>query len=317
MKLIFNLRLAIISALLAGGLAFAFSSCGRQAADEVNKEPEKHDENIVTLTKDQLEHVTLETDPVARGSLQTILKTAGRVVENANKTAKVTSTLDGRLTRLSVDLNDRVKAGDVVGLVETPELLGRPLELKAPIDGAVVERKSTVGELITKGSAIVTISEPKDLWVIAEVRERDLALVKEGQEAHFSVLAYPNETFAGKISRIGTVVEREARTVEARIQFDNSDGKLKAGMFATVEIAVGSLDKVLVVPVSAIQREADIESVFVALGNGRFEKRIVKTGLKQLSRVEATAGLKEGENVVSEGGFILKSEMMKGELGED
>jgi cobalt-zinc-cadmium efflux system membrane fusion protein len=73
----------------------------------------------------------------------------------------------------------------------------------------------------------------------------------------------------------------------------------------------------LVVPVSAIQREADIESVFVALGNGRFEKRIVKTGLKQLSRVEATDGLKEGENVVSEGGFILKSEMMKGELGED
>ena len=317
MNFAMNLRLTFASALLAGGIALGLCSCGKKAAEEEKKPADKDVGNIVTLTADQLEHVALKSERVVRGNLETTLKTAGRVVENANKTAKVTSTLDGRLTRLNVDLNDRVKAGDVVGLVETPELLGRPLELKAPIDGAVVERKSTVGELVTKGSAILTISEPKDLWVIAEVRERDVALVKGGQKARFTVLAYPNEPFAGDVDRVGTTVEREARTVEARIQVDNSDGKLKAGMFATVEVVVGSLDSVLVVPVSAIQREADLESVFVVLGDGRFEKRIVKTGLKQPPRVEITDGLKEGEMVVSEGGFILKSEMMKGELGED
>ena len=302
-------------------LVIAAAGCSRhsisEGADDESGESDKHDENIVALTKEQQQHVKLTTEPVVFGSLETRLKTAGRVVENANKTAKVTSTFDGRVTSLNVDLNDRVNAGDVVGSVETPELLGKPLELRAPIDGAIIERKTTVGEVVTKGSAIYTISEPKELWVIAEVRERDVAAVKEGQVARFSVLAYPGETFQGKIERIGTVVEREARTVEARVQVDNSDGRLKPGMFATVEIVVGSLDHVLVTPVSAIQKEGDTESVFVALGEGRFGKRVVKTGLKQAPRVQVLDGLKQGELVVSEGAFILKSEMMKGELGED
>ena len=103
--------------LLATVIAFAFTACGKKAAEEEKKPADKDVGNIVTLTTDQLEHVALKSERVVRGNLETTLKTAGRVVENANKTAKVTSTLDGRLTRLNVDLNDRVKAGDVVGLV--------------------------------------------------------------------------------------------------------------------------------------------------------------------------------------------------------
>ena len=86
---------------------------------------------------------------------------------------------------MNVDLNDAVKAGDVLGLVQTPELLGRPLELKAPIDGVVVDRKASVGELVGKEKEIFTISDPTDLWVIAEIKERDIAAVKVGQDASF------------------------------------------------------------------------------------------------------------------------------------
>jgi multidrug efflux pump subunit AcrA (membrane-fusion protein) len=298
-------------------LLLTLAACGKKEGEEKTASAEKQDENIVTLTKDQRDHAELKIEPVKIGSLETTLRTAGRVVENANKTAKITSTLDGRVSKLNVDLNDRVKTGDVVGLVETPELLGRPLELKSPIDGAVIERKSTVGELVTKGTAIYTISEPKELWLIAEVRERDIARVYEGEAVRFNVLAYPAELFEGKVGRIGTVVEREARTIEARIEVDNSDGRLKPGMFATVDIVVGRLDGVIVVPSSAIQREADTESVFVSIDADHFEKRIVKTGLKQQASVQILEGLKEGEQIVSEGGFIIKSEMMKGELEED
>jgi multidrug efflux pump subunit AcrA (membrane-fusion protein) len=298
-------------------LLLTLVACGKKSAEEKSTSTEKQDANVVTLTKGQRDHVELKIEPVKIGSLETTLKTAGRVIENANKTAKITSTLDGRVSKLNFDLNDRVKTGDVVGLVETPELLGRPLELKSPIDGAVIERKSTVGELVTKGAAIYTISEPKELWLIAEVRERDIARVHDGQGVRFNVLAYPSEVFEGKVGRIGAVVEREARTIEARIEVDNSDGRLKPGMFATVEIVIGRLDRVLVVPFSAIQREADMESVFVSIDPNRFEKRVVKTGLKQEASVQILEGLREGEPIVSEGGFILKSEMMKGELEED
>jgi multidrug efflux pump subunit AcrA (membrane-fusion protein) len=296
---------------------FALAGCTRKETEEKRGPAEKQEENVVTLTKEQREHIELKIEPAVLGSLETTLRTAGRVVENANKTAKVASTFEGRIIKLNFDLNDRLKAGDVVGLVEAPEFLGKPLELRAPIDGAVIERKSTVGELVTKGSAIYTISEPKELWLIAEVREHDIGAIKEGQPARFNVLAYPGERFEGKVDRIGTTVEREARTIEVRIGVDNGDGRLKPGMFATVEIVVGQLDGALVVPVSAIQREGDTESVFVAVDVNRFEKRPVKTGLKQPPRVQILEGLKAGEQIVSDGGFILKSEMMKGELGED
>ena len=134
-------------------LLVALTGCGKKetAAEKPAAETApKPNDNIVTLTKENLAHVTLKTETVARGSLDLTLKAVGRVGENLNKTAKVASTLEGRLIKLNVDLNDPVKAGDVLGLVQTPELLGKALELKAPIDGLITQRKSTVGELIGK-----------------------------------------------------------------------------------------------------------------------------------------------------------------------
>ncbi len=111
------------------------------------------------------------------------------MTENLNRTAKVASTLEGRLTKLNFDINDRVKVGDVLALVQTPELLGKPLEIKAPIDGVIIERTRAIGELVGKDTPIYTISDPSDLWVIAEIKERDLGIVKVGQDATFKVLS--------------------------------------------------------------------------------------------------------------------------------
>ncbi len=164
------------------------------------------------------------------------LKAAGRVSVNMNRTAKVTSTLEGRITRLNCDIGDAVKAGDVLALIQTPELVGKALELKAPIDGVIVERRNAVGELVEKANAIYTISDPADLWVLAEIKEVDIGAVKLGQEATFSVLAFPCETFHGKVERIAHQVEEQSRTVESRIEVRNDDGRLKPGMFADVEV---------------------------------------------------------------------------------
>lgn len=302
---------------VAIGLVFALSGCSKKEAAEKPEHAEKHEENVVTLSKANLEHVEIKTEPVVLGSIDTTLKAAGRVSENLNKTAKVSSTLEGRLIKLNFDLNDQVKTGDVLGLVQTPELLGRPLELKAPIDGVIVDRKATVGELVGKEKEIYVISDPKDLWVIAEVKERDIGAVKIGQEAVFFVLAFPGEKFRGKVVRTGNQVETESRTLEVRIEVDNSDGRLKAGMFADVEIVTTTLNDVVVVPDRAIQTDEDRQIVFVALDANRFQKRVVKLGMEQHGRAQIVEGLKPGEQVVTDGSFILKSEMLKGELGEE
>ena len=244
-------------------------------------------------------------------------KAAGTVTENVNKTAKITPTLEGRITKLNFDINDRVKEGDVLALLQTPELLGKPLELKAPLDGIITERQATVGELAGKETKIFTISDPTDLWVIAEVKERDIAALHLDEEATFTVLAYPNETFRGKVVRIGNRVESASRTLDVRIAVRNEDGRLKPGMFADVEIATTALKDALIIPDTALQSDEEGQMIFVALDGSKFQKRPVKIGMEQRGRVQILEGVKEGEKVVTDGSFILKSEMLKGELGEE
>ena len=298
-------------------LAVALAGCGKNEA-AVEATPEvAYEPNMVTLTKANLEHMTLKVEPVVLGNLGMTLKAAGRVSANLNKTAKVTPTLEGRLVKLNFDLNDRVKAGEVLALIESPELLGKQLELKAPIDGVIIERNATVGELVDKGREVFTISDPTQLWAIAEIKERDIAAVKVGQEATFTVLPYPQELFRGKVILVGNQVEAASRTLEVRIGVDNADGRLKPGMFADVGIVTTILDNVLLIPDSALQTDGDSQIVFVALDGNKFEKRVVKLGEEQQGRVQVLAGLKAGEQIATEGSFILKSEMLKGELGEE
>jgi cobalt-zinc-cadmium efflux system membrane fusion protein len=259
----------------------------------------------------------LKIEPATLNSLGTTLKAAGRISANLNKTAKVTSTFEGRLVKLNFDLNDRVKSGEVLALVESPELLGKQLEIKAPIDGVIIERKATTGELVDKAKEIYTISDPTQLWVIAEIKERDIAAVKSGQDATFTVLAYPQEKFQGKVVLVGNQVEAGSRTLEVRIAVDNADGRLKPGMFADVEVITTILENVLLIPDSALQTDGDSEIVFVALDGNKFEKRVVNLGLEQAGQVQILDGVKVGEKVVTDGSFILKSEMLKGQLGEE
>lgn len=280
-------------------------------------EEKKGEQDVVTLTKENLEHVEVKTEPVARGNLSMTLRAPGRVSANLNKTAKIVATLEGRVSKLNFDINDRVKVGDILATVEAPELIGKQLELKAPIEGVVMERKVAPGELVDKSKEILVISDPTKLWVVAEVKERDIGALRVGQEATFVLLSYPGEEFHGKVVRLGNEIEKESRTLEARVEVENSDGRLKPGMFADIEITTDVLQDALVISDAALQTEEDKQIAFVALTANRFQKRVVQLGLEHQGRVQVLQGLKEGENVVTEGSFILKSEMLKGELGEE
>jgi len=220
--------------LLVPILASALAGCGQpdsppeqpsQAASEA-----KPEENLVTLTKENLQYVRIQTETARLDNLGMALKTPGRISANWNKTARITSTLEGRVTRLNFDLTDRVKAGEVMALAESPELLGKPLELKAPMDGVVIERLATMGDLVDRAKPVYTISDLAQLWAIAEVKERDIAAVKLAQDATFTTLAYPEEKFHGKVVRISDEVEPGPRTLEVRIAVDNADGRLDPGL---------------------------------------------------------------------------------------
>lgn len=274
--------------------------------------------NTLTLSQDALSQSHIEIEPAATGRIGRTLRAVGHVSLNLNKTAKVVTTLDGRVTELNADLNDKVKAGDVLGRIDSPELLNRQLDLKAPIDGVVIARSGTVGELISRGDALYTISDPSDLWVLAEIKEPDIGAVRAGQSASFSVLAYPGEKFEGTITRLADQVEPESRTLEARIAVDNADGRLKSGMFADIAITTETIDDALLIPAAAIQTDDEQRPfVFVAGQANEFEKRAIRTGLDDGEHVQVLEGIQPGEKIVGEGSFILKSELQKSTLAED
>jgi Cu(I)/Ag(I) efflux system membrane fusion protein len=300
-------------------MASACQPKGESAKPEEGKAEEAGEAqgDIVTLSEASLKNMELKTVTAEVGTLGMKLSVPGRLSPDANRTAKVAPQLEGRVTRLNQDVGDRVAQGAVMGTLETPELLDKPLVLHAPVAGVVTEKAAAVGELVEKGRAIYEISDPSRLWLIGEVKEKDVALVHAGQKVEYTVPAYPGKVFGGKVARVGTAVEAESRTFEIRVEVDNRDGRLKPGMFADIGIVTQVVSNALLIDDAALQTDGEDQVAFVALDANRFEKRKVDVGLEEDGKVQVLGGIKAGERVVTEGSFTLKSELLKGELGEE
>ena len=195
-------------------------------------------------------------------------------------------------------------------------------EVRAPFAGTVVERHATLGEMVEPQAPLFQIADLSRVWVWIDVFERDLARVHLGDDVELHVEAFPGSAFEGKLVYLGSRVETESRTARARIEVPNPEGRLRPGMFARVRIsdphaADGKAESVsvLAVPEGALQREGNDFVAFVALGDGRFESRRVRTGRKGDGFVEVLDGLSAGESVAVSGTFVLKSEASKESLG--
>lgn len=185
----------------------------------------------------------------------------------------------------------------------------------SPLSGTIIERHATVGELVEPVKTLFTIADLSLLWGIADVPERDLAPMKKGAAAEVSVSAYPEEHFKGKVAYLSDTIDPATRTLKVRIEIENPRGKLKPQMFATFHIWAGEAEPALALPASAVQREGTESIVFVekeAMEKGaRFEKRTVSLGPEAQGYYPVLSGLQPGERVVTQGAFILKSELHK------
>jgi len=302
-------------------VALVSSSCGREVPSgptpEAATASESTQRDRVELSPEAVRLAGIETAPVTRGTLSMVLRTPGRVTVNVTCTAKVTSTFEGRIRSMQNDVGAVVRQGDVMALIDSPELLNKPLELRAPISGQVIERHGTVGEAVDTARELYTITDLDSVWVIAEIKEKDIASVRVGQPVTVRVLAYPHDTFTDEIVLVGNEVEPKTRTIEARVELKNSGGRLKPGMFADLEIITSVVGDVIVIPDEALQTMDSQQVVFVAVSDEAFTKRVVTVGHEHDSRCEITGGLTEGERIVTSGSFVLKSELLKGELGEE
>ena len=185
----------------------------------------------------------------------------------------------------------------------------------APFAGTVIEKKVTLGDLGTPAEPMFTLADLSRVWVQADLPEAALAKVRVGAQARVTTTAYPGETFKGRVGYIGAALDKDTRTVAARIEVPNGDGRLKPEMFATVTIEVaGERREVISLPDAAIVLMQGQPSVFV-YEQGAYVQRLVEPGDRTGGRTVVKAGLAAGEQVVIAGTYELKARKLKSQLG--
>ncbi|MBF0625748.1 MAG: efflux RND transporter periplasmic adaptor subunit [Magnetococcales bacterium] len=193
----------------------------------------------------------------------------------------------------------------------------RTLTVAAPVSGVILEKQAVQGMRFSPGEMLYRIADLATVWVLADVFEQDMGLVREGQNAEVTLNALPGQVFRGKVAFVYPTLTAETRTVKVRIELPNPAGVLRPALYATVllEAALGG-GQVLTVPDSAVLDSGARQTVLVERGAGLYEPRPVKTGGKGGGHVEILEGLAEGEKVVVRANFLIDAEAnLKAALG--
>jgi RND family efflux transporter MFP subunit len=183
----------------------------------------------------------------------------------------------------------------------------KTLTVYSPGSGIVVEKSVILGQKVMSGENLYKIVDLSRVWILGEVYEYELPFIKTGQEVKVSLSYYPGESFTGKIAYIYPYLKPETRTNQVRIEVGNPGLKLKPEMFANLEIHVDYGTK-LAVPADAVLDAGQSKIVFVAKGDGYFEPREVKLGVRGQDVYEVLGGVSEGENIVTSANFLIDSE---------
>ena len=210
--------------------------------------------------------------------------------------------------------------GEELGALGAGKVNGYSISLRAPIAGSIVARSAVVGQPAQADQALGTIADLSELWFLARVFEKDLGKLRLGSKADVHLNAYPDEHFEGEVEYVGQQIDPVARTLNARIRLKNRNELLRIGLFGTGLVSTGSVDAAatkLVIPRSAVSEIGRRSMVFVEHAPLTFEAREVTLGAEALGRVEVLGGLKDGERVVSEGAFSLKSLLLKESFSEE
>jgi cobalt-zinc-cadmium efflux system membrane fusion protein len=331
----------------------------------------------------------VETMLVEFASSRQGLTLSGKVAYGEDRYSRISSPLQGRVVEVRAHLGDRVKAGDILLVVDSPDIaqsysdyikedsdllyatrayelakdlyenramalkdlkqaenelvkaraefrrakerllslrvaaeeLDKPLdkqkitsrfEMKSPLTGIVVERAVTPGQSVTGDSdhVLFTIADLDVLQVVADVYERDLALVREGQPAVVKVEAYPEMEFPAKVTAVGDVVDPATRTIKVRAHVNNKAHKLKPEMFARLQLDVSDAGQFLTVPREAVLEVNGKQFVYVVQDGTRYLKREIKIAHVSPGQARVVEGLTQGERIVTKGAVLIKGQEM-------
>lgn len=184
----------------------------------------------------------------------------------------------------------------------------------APGDGYILEKNVTPGKSVEISTVTFVIGNLSKVWMLASVRQEDLASLRPGQSATVTLSGGAGYRAPGKITNLGQELDPLTRVMQVRIELDNRNNRFRPEMLANAEIPIGSRKPTLLVPSDAVQQVGDQDVVFVRTGPGRFSVRAVRVGETADGKTPVLEGLKAGEPVAVRGSFVLKSQLLKSTL---
>ncbi len=356
-------------------------------------ESQKHEElpSKIRLSAHVIEQAGVKTAVATSDILPATTDITGEIAVDPDRSARLAARVSGRIVDVRIKEGDRVKAGQIVAVVESPELAraraaltsaaararsvrlntdrltrleskslasgqevataraeaealdaevaaarqtlaafggGLPeapggvarLTLRSPLSGFVLSRDAVRGQTIEPEHVIAVVGDLDRAYFLGRLFEKDLAKIRSGARVEVRLNAYPGEVFEGTVETIGKQLDATARTVLARVLVKNQGDLLKVGLFGTARVVTGpgaQQVRRVVVPLTAVTKIAERDVAFVLQADGDFEVHPVTLGHTAAGRVEVLSGLREGERIVVDGTFTLKSAVLKSTFGEE
>jgi len=193
-----------------------------------------------------------------------------------------------------------------------PNDFGKPIVVRAPISGTVTdigvapgEYRAAVSFLTDTTTPLMSIADLSTVWISSDVPEPFIRFIRVGEAVTITLVAYPGETFTGRVARVASMLDPQTRTLKVHIEVPNPHGRFRPEMFATVRHS-GATRRLPVVALSAVVHEYGRPIVFLERGPGQFERRQITTGVRVGDFVAVVSGLEVDSRVVVEGAMLLK-----------
>ncbi len=253
-------------------------------------------------------HVKAEGDPVVKG--QKLYEIYSPELVNAQE--ELLLALERNNQRLVTAAEDRLVAlqipRSVIDQLNKDRQVKQTVTIYSPQDGVLDNLHVREGFYVQPGTTMMSIGAIDEVWVNAEIFERQASLVKQDSRVTMTLDYLPGRKWQGTVDYVYPTLDATTRTVKVRMRFNNPQGHLKPNMFAQVAIHSDDTQPALLIPKEALIRSGSSERVVLALGDGRFKSVAVNTGRKDNNKVEILEGIEAGDEVVVSAQFLLDSE---------
>ncbi|UCG10952.1 MAG: efflux RND transporter periplasmic adaptor subunit [Deltaproteobacteria bacterium] len=280
-----------------------------QLGDQANEHDHEEHQDVVHLSDAEMEEFGIEIDVAGPGKLRLEIAVPGEVVVNYDRLAHIGPRFPGVVTEVRKHIGDYVRRGEVLAVIESNEGLV-PYQMKSFINGTVIEKHMTLGEVHSEDVDAFVIADLDTVWINLSIYQMHLPKVAVGQKVVISAgQGVPDAN--GVVSYISPSVDEHTRTATARVVLSNRGGQWRPGLFVEGRITIKEIEAAVLVPKSALQTMDGRTVVFVD-EHEDFLAQPVEIGRSNEAWAEVLSGLESGQEYVCKGGFVLKAELLKG-----